>query len=212
MAAPNAPVALSPAEESGAAAKAKPPCELVAFAASAGGLAAISEILSRLPADFPVPLVVVQHRGTAHPEMLSNILARMTPALRVKTAEHGERLDAGTVYVSPPDSHLTILPDKTVHLHDGTRIKFVRSSANPLLESAAQSLDGRVVAVVLTGGGSDATDGVQAVKQRGGVVIAQDPAHAQVSGMPASAIASGAVDYVLRLEDIAPKLVQLAAR
>jgi two-component system chemotaxis response regulator CheB len=192
-------------------AKRAPGCELVAFAASAGGLAAISEILSGLPADFPVALVVVQHRGTSHPEMLAHILARTTPALRVKTAEHGERLDPGTVYVSPPDSHLTILPDKTVHLHDGTRIKFVRSSANPLLESAAQSLEGRVVAVVLTGGGSDATDGVQAVKQRGGVVIAQDPTDAQVSGMPASAIASGAVDYVLRLEDIAPKLVQLAA-
>jgi two-component system chemotaxis response regulator CheB len=94
---------------------------------------------------------------------------------------------------------------------DGQRIKFLRSSANPLFESAAQVLGDRVIAVVLTGGGSDGTDGVQAVKSMGGIIIAQDPEQAQHPDMPLSAIRTGVVDYVLSVHDIAPTLVRLAS-
>jgi two-component system chemotaxis response regulator CheB len=135
----------------------------------------------------------------------------MAPGLNIKSAERGERLAAGKVYIAPPDFHLVIAPDHTLEFVDGRRIKFLRSSANPLLESAAQVLGNRVIAVVLTGGGSDATDGVQAVKSMGGVVIAQDPVQAQHPGMPLSAIQTGAVDYILPLDAIAPLLVRLAS-
>lgn len=183
--------------------------ELVALAASAGGIPALGEILSALPSSFDVPIVIIQHRSVARPEIFPRILSRMAPGLRIKSAEPGERLTSGIVYVAPPDFHLVVAPGRTLEFVDGRRIKFLRSSANPLLESAAHVLDGRVIAVVLTGGGSDATDGVQTVKTMSGIVIAQDPQQAQHPSMPLSAIHSGAVDYVLPLSAIAPMLVSL---
>jgi len=186
-----------------------PKCELVTIAASAGGLTAVREILTGLPPNFPVPIAIVQHRSTTSPQALPRILTRLTPHLRIKQAEEGDVLEAGVVYLAPPDLHLMVQPDRTLHLHDGQRIKFLLSSADPLFESAAHSLHGRVVAVVLTGSGTDATDGVQVVRQMGGVVIAQDPKSADHAAMPTSAIESGAVNYVLPLGEIAAKLIAL---
>jgi two-component system, chemotaxis family, protein-glutamate methylesterase/glutaminase len=184
--------------------------ELVAIAASAGGFTALGEILAALPPYFDVPVVVIQHRSAKSPGLFPIILSRMAPRLHIKQAEPGEHLADGIVYVAPPDFHLVLAPDRTLQFMDGRRIKFVRSSANPLFESAAQVLSGRVIAVVLTGGGSDATDGVQAVKSMGGVVIVQDPQQAQHPSMPLSAIQTGAVDYILPVRDIGPTLVRLA--
>jgi two-component system chemotaxis response regulator CheB len=186
------------------------PCELIAIAASAGGLAALREVLGGLPAQFDVPIVVVQHRSTSNPDRLPAILSRAVPWFRVKQAEDGDVISPKTVYVAPPDFHLVVRHDHTIGLEGGRRIKFLRSSANPLLESAASALEGRLIAVVLTGGGSDATDGVQTVKSKGGIVIAQNPRHAEHPSMPMAAIQTGAVDYVLELDDIAPMLLQLA--
>lgn len=92
---------------------------------------------------------------------------------------------------------------------DGHKIKYVHSSANPLFESAAYSLDGRVVAVILTGSGTDGTNGVQTVKGMGGVVLVQDPATTAYSTMPLSAIGTGAVDRVLPLSRIPAELMKL---
>jgi two-component system chemotaxis response regulator CheB len=113
------------------------------------------------------------------------------------------------VYVARGDGHLTVAADRTFRYHDGTRIRFVRSSANPLFESAARIFDGHVVAVVLSGSGSDATDGVQGVKAHGGLVIAQDAATSEHWDMPRSAIRSGAVDYVLPLDAIGTALADI---
>jgi two-component system chemotaxis response regulator CheB len=96
--------------------------------------------------------------------------------------------------------------DRRFFYTDGTRIRFVRSSANPLLESAADAFDGRLIAVVLSGTGSDGTDGVQHVKARGGRVIAQNVETAEHWGMPGAAVRSGAVDYVLPVDAIAAAL------
>jgi len=177
---------------------------VVTIAASAGGIQALRTILSTLPRDFPAIVVIVQHRAAQPVSILTDILRRT--GRRVLDAVDGDALEAGTVYIARADSHLTIAPIKTFHYHDGTRIRHVRSSANPLFTSAAKVFDGHVIAVVLTGGGSDATDGVQGVKAHGGLVIAQDPATSEHFHMPKSAIASGAVDYVLPLEAIAPLL------
>jgi two-component system chemotaxis response regulator CheB len=92
---------------------------------------------------------------------------------------------------------------------DGTRLWFVRSSANPLFHTAARTFDGRFIAVVLSGSGSDATDGVQTVKANGGTVIVQDPASSEYAGMPEAAIRTGAVDYALPVVSIGPALVAL---
>jgi two-component system, chemotaxis family, protein-glutamate methylesterase/glutaminase len=184
--------------------------ELIAVAASAGGLAAVSELLRALPASLDLPVVIVQHRAaTSPPQVLPHILSRAAQGRRVKQAEDGEPLEPNTVYVAPANFHLLLDERRTLHLSDGRRIKYLRSSANPLLESAARALDGRVIAVVLTGSGTDATDGVQEVRSRGGTVIAQDPTQAEHPSMPTAAIQSGAVDYILPLQEIGPMLVQL---
>lgn len=183
-------------------------CDLVVIAASAGGIQALQEILSGLPASFPAPIAIVQHRSRHHPDLLARVLGWHTP-LRVKLVEESETLRPGTVYVAPPDLHLTVRADRSLALADGSRIRHVLSSANPLFTSAAEVFGGRLVAVILSGLGRDATDGVQGVKAAGGTVIAQNKATSQHFGMPQSAIATGCVDLILPLEDIAPALVRL---
>ena len=202
----------TPAVDRSAGAKsAQPPAParvLVAVAASAGGIEAISSILEALPADLPAAVAIVQHRTAALPNLLAHVLGRAT-RLRVKFAEEGEPLLESTVYVAPPDMHMTVLADGSVRLIEGARVCNVRPAANPLLESAPDAFGRNVVAVVLTGANLDATDGVQRVAEAGGRVIAQDPASAAHPTMPRSAIATGAVHDVLPLGAIGPRIVEL---
>lgn len=184
--------------------------DLIVIAASAGGLAALTRILKGLPPTLQVPIVIVQHRSATTRSILPAILARSS-ALPVKAAEQGEAVRPGYVYVAPADRHLVVRPGRTLMYTDGTRIKHLLSSANPLFESAARVLKNRVIAIVLTGSGTDATDGVQSVKEMGGIVIVQDPREAQFRGMPEAAIQSGAVDYIVSVEEIAPLLVRLTS-
>jgi two-component system chemotaxis response regulator CheB len=186
----------------------QPPYHLVVMAASYGGITALREILGNLPADFPAPIAIVQHRSTEPPNMLAKVLGRNTP-LTVKTAEEGEVMRPGTVYLAPPELHLQVQTGGVCHLFDGRRIHHLRSSANPLFDSAADVFGGRLIAVVLTGSAHDGTDGVQSVKARGGMVIAQDEASSAAFGMPGSAIATGCVDQILPLEEIGPTLCRL---
>jgi two-component system chemotaxis response regulator CheB len=183
--------------------------ELVVLAASAGGIQAIRTILAALPANFPLPIAVVQHRSAAAPSILATILGRAT-SLRVKNAEEGDALERATVYLAPPDAHLSIGADHRLHVGDGRRINFLRSSADPLIHSAAHALHGRVIAVVLTGSGRNGADALRDVKALGGIVLAQDQATSAHWGMPRAAIATGAVSYVLPLGDIAPMLTKLS--
>jgi len=183
--------------------------DLVLIAASGDGLNAISQVLSALPRDFPLPIAVVLHRTSTTRVSLEDILApRCT--LEVKAAVEGETLRAGTVYLAPASHHLVVRPDRTLHLMDGYKIRHLLSSANPLFESAAYALSGRVIAVVLTGSGLDGTDGVQTVKGMGGRVIVQDPVTASFASMPLAAINTGAVDAVLPLSEIAAELMTLS--
>lgn len=181
----------------------------VVLAASAGGVTALKKLLSQLPPDFPLPIAVVQHRSGRPPNILAKVLGLRAP-LKVKQAEDREVLQPGTVYLAPPDLHMTVEADRSIRLTNGHKVRHVLSSANPLFESAAEALEGRVIAVVLTGFDRDGTDGVQAVKQHGGIVIAQDEATSQVFGMPHSAILTGVVDHVLPLDQIAGELARLA--
>lgn len=184
------------------------PYDLIAIVSSTGGVHALEEILAALPADFPVPIALVQHRSTHSPNLLARVLSRHTP-LTVKLAEEGEALLPGTVYVADPALHLVLHDNATLGMRDGRRIRHVLSSGNPLFESAATALGSRVIAVVLTGYGRDGTDGVQAVKRAGGIVLAQDEASSKAFSMPLSAIETGCVDKVLPVGSIGPELVRL---
>jgi two-component system chemotaxis response regulator CheB len=203
--------ALSPNE----AGKAPPdpaarPAHVVALAASAGGLAALSHVLSALPPDFPAPVLIVQHLDPHHRSWLAEILGRRA-ALAVCQAEDGMLPAAGTVYVAPPNRHLLVRGDGTLDLSDSVRVQHVRPSADLLFASLAEVWGGGAIAVVLTGTGKDGAEGVRAVKSRGGTVIVQDEASAEFFGMPGAAIRTGVADRVLPLDDIAPALVELAA-
>ncbi len=182
--------------------------DIVLLAASAGGLAAISAVLAALPGDFPVPVVIVQHLDPRHGSLMAEILRRRTP-LEVHEAMEGTKVAAATVYIAPPDEHLLVHPDGRLSLSHADPVHFVRPSADLLFESGAESYPGRAIGVVLSGTGSDSNMGVQALERTGGTVIAQDPASAEFAGMPQAAIATGAVNLVLNLDDIGPALIDL---
>jgi two-component system chemotaxis response regulator CheB len=182
----------------------------VVVAASQGGISALQTVLGRLPADLPTAVAIVQHRTSALPNRLAEVLGRATD-WRVKLAEEGETPLCGTVYLASPTRHLAIARDGTFQLVDGRRIHHLTSSANPLFQSAARSFGANVVAVVLTGRDSDATEGVQAVAAAGVMVLVEDPESAFVPGMPDSALRTGAVDRVLTLPEIADAIVELTS-
>lgn len=178
------------------------------MAASLGGLPVFAQILSALPADFPVPILLVMHLGK-RPSLLAECLSRSTPLL-VSQAQEGEEMTAGHVYTAPPGLHLLVRPDRTLALSDSELVCFVRPSADRLFESAALAFPGCAVAVILTGMGRDGSDGARAIRQSGGTVIAQSIADCQAPSMPANAIGTGCVDMVLPLDQIAPMLRLLA--
>ena len=181
---------------------------IVAMTASAGGVQALSQVLSSLTADFPVPVVVVQHLDPNHHSLLPEILERRC-TIRIRQAREGDVLELSTAYIAPPDQHLLVNGDGTLSLSHSDLVHFVRPSADLLFESVAASHEERTIAVVLTGTGSDGTMGVQAINTMGGTVIVQDPETADFAGMPRAAVNTGAVDEILPLEEIASRLVEL---
>ena len=181
---------------------------VVAVASSAGGVTALSKMLSGLPASLPVPVLVVQHLDPRHDTVLAEILARRT-RLTVKLAEHGELARPGVVHLAPPNRHLLVEGDGRLALTDSKLVHFVRPSADLLFESVAGAYGARAVGCVLTGTGVDGAMGVRAIKDRNGTVVIEDPETAEFKGMPSAALATGAVDFVLPLEEIADVLASL---
>ncbi|MFI8996407.1 chemotaxis protein CheB [Streptomyces sp. NPDC053542] len=175
---------------------------IVAVASSAGGIHGLSVLLEELGTGLPVPLLVVQHLDPRHATVIAEVLARRT-TLRVKLADDGEQALPGVVHIAPPNRHLLVGPDGILTLSTSRLVHFVRPSADLLFESVAGAYGPRAIACVLTGSGSDGAMGVDAVKSRGGTVIAEDPRTAEFRGMPEAAVKTGAVDFVLPLEEIA---------
>jgi two-component system chemotaxis response regulator CheB len=182
--------------------------EIVALAASAGGLKALTDVLAALPADFPAALVVVQHLDPRHRSLMAEILGKRT-ALRVQEAREGAVLERGLVFTAPPNRHLLVNSDGTLSLTQSELVHFVRPSADLLFESAAASYKERAIAVVLSGSGRDGSMGVRAIKKMGGTVIVQDEKTSEFFGMPDAAQQTGLVDFVLPLHEIAPALLTL---
>jgi two-component system, chemotaxis family, protein-glutamate methylesterase/glutaminase len=182
--------------------------KIIALAASAGGLKALTEVLAALPAELPVSVVVVQHLDRRHRSLMAEILDRRT-LINVKEAANGEHLHAGTAYIAPPDHHLLINRGGWVSLTQTELVHFVRPSADLLFESVAASFRERAIAVILSGTGTDGAMGVKAIKKMGGTVIVQKPGTSEFRGMPDAALQTGQADFVLELDEIAPALVTL---
>lgn len=180
---------------------------VVVIGASAGGVEAISRLVSRLPRDLAAPVLVVLHVGATSQSSLPQILTRAGP-LRAVHAADGEALHRGRVYVAPPDRHL-LVEDGHVRVVRGPRENLVRPAIDPLFRSAAVSYGSGVVAVVLSGTRDDGSVGANAVSRRGGVVIVQDPAEAGFPEMPLNAIARDHPDFVLPIDRIARTVTEL---
>jgi two-component system, chemotaxis family, protein-glutamate methylesterase/glutaminase len=181
---------------------------VIALAASAGGLEALSQVLEGLPPTIHAAILIVQHLDPHRPSHLASILARRS-GLPVKQAAEHDHLVQGCAYVAPPDAHLMVSSDGELSLSNTPPVHHVRPSADQLFESMAQSFGPRAIAVVLTGMGTDGASGAQAIKQQGGVVIVQDEATSAFFGMPGAAIAAGEVDRILPLRDIPAALAKL---
>jgi two-component system chemotaxis response regulator CheB len=180
--------------------------DVVAMAASAGGLRAIDAILSALPENFPAAILVVQHLAPGHPSYMAQILARHTP-LHVKQAENNDEISCGTVYIAPPNRHLLVSSNRRVELSDAEMVHFVRPSADLLFDSVAATFKEHAIGVVLSGSGGDGSIGVKAIKRMHGTVLVQNTA--EFNGMPRAAIDSGSADQVLELPDIPGVLMNL---
>jgi len=184
--------------------------EVVALAASLGGLEVFTQILSALPADFPAPILLMQHLSKP-PSMLAHILSGVT-RLAVAEAREGDRLTSGHVYVASPGRHLEVRSDRTLSLSEGAPVWFARPSADRLFESVAAVFRERAVAVILTGRGHDGVEGLRAIHQAGGMTIAQSTKSCRASDMPAQAIDARCVEMILLPDQIGPMLEILVAQ
>ncbi len=183
--------------------------DVVAIGTSLGGLKALRFLLSALPHDFPLPIVIVQHLSPDFPSCLHEMLDRRS-RLFVRQAQEGQPLHAGSVYTAPPGRHLIITPQRTLSLMDGPRINFSLPALDPLFHSVAAAYQERSIGIVLTGANSDGVDGIRAIRRCGGTTIAQDKETSEAFRMPGAAINTGCINFVLPLERIAPALIALA--
>ena len=156
---------------------------IIVIGAAAGGGQALMQLTAALPADFPLPVLVVLHVGP-HPSLLPALLSRTCP-LPVSHAVHGEAIESGHIYVAPPDHHLLVEDGRTV-LTRGPKEHHTRPAVDPLFRSAALAYGRGAIGVVLTGQFDDGTSGLQAIKRAGGTTVVQDPDEAFVSSMPRS--------------------------
>lgn len=184
------------------------PFMIVGIGASAGGLEAFSELLEHLPPDTGMAFVLVQHLAPDHKSVLADILARAT-SMPVVEAADGMEVAPDTVYVMPAGQDLTI--EQGVLRLSARPASGHHLPVDAFFASLALDRGDRAIAVVLSGTASDGSEGVRAVKARGGATIAQDPLTAKYQGMPQSAIATGAVDMVLAAPLIAARLAVLGS-
>ena len=173
---------------------------VVGLGASAGGLDAFRRLLSALPSGTGMAFILIQHLDPTHASMMVDLLAGHT-AMQVQQASDGMRLEREHVYLIPPGAYLAI-QDGALHLSEPRERHGARLPFDFLLRSLAEEFGERAICVILSGTGGDGSLGLKAIKEHGGVVIAQDPADAEYDGMPRSAIATGAVDLVLPVAKI----------
>ena len=185
--------------------------EVIVLGASTGGPGALARVVAALPADLPVPMLIVQHMPPLFTRLLAERLQAVT-SLTVREAVSGASVQAGEVWIAPGDFHLAVCRDATgVRLltHQGPAENACRPAVDLLFRSAAEVYGAGVLAVVLTGMGQDGLDGIRDLHQAGGRVIAQDEATSVVYGMPAVVVAANLAHEVLPLGQIPRRLLAL---
>ena len=174
--------------------------DIIVIGASAGGVQALSKLVTDLPADLPAAVFAVLHVAADVPSLLPQILSRES-RLPAAHAKNGEEIVNGRIYVAPPDLHL-LIENKQIKLVHGPKENLHRPSIDALFRSAARWAGPRVIGVILTGARSDGTVGMRAIKLRGGITIVQDPLEAPFPSMPMSVVQNMQVDYKMPLSEI----------
>src|SRR5512133_3811700 len=184
---------------------------IVGIGASAGGLAAFEAFFSGMPAktDPDMAFVLVQHLAPDHKSILTELIRRYT-RMQVFEVEDGMVVQPNCAYIIPPNRDMAFL-NGTLQLMEPSAPRGQRLPIDFFFRSLAQDQGERAIGIVLSGTGSDGTQGVRAIKGEGGMVMAQDPASTEYDGMPASAIATGIVDYVLPVAEMPAQLITYVA-
>jgi two-component system chemotaxis response regulator CheB len=182
--------------------------DVIVVGASAGGVRAVIDVLSRLPPDLPAFIGVVIHRGADSKASWSDVLGMKTK-LRVVEPTDGDSLTRGVVYIAPADCHMTFELER-IALDGGAKEHRTRPAVDPLFTSAACAYGPRVLGVVLTGGGHDGMQGLLNITTVGGLSLVQKPSEAEHASMPEYAIAHDHVRAALAVDEIGDALVLLA--
>ena len=188
--------------------------DLLAIGSSTGGPDALTEVLPQLPASLPVPVVITQHMPPVFTRLFAQRLDAKCP-LSVKEAEDGDLVAPGRVLVAPGDRHLVLERRGTAvvaRLSDAPAENFCRPAVDVMFRSAAKTHGERVLAVVLTGMGSDGARGAEVLRAAGGEVLVQDQATSVVWGMPGAVVAAGQAHRAVPLRDIARDVLQVLGR
>lgn len=183
--------------------------DIVVIGTSAGGVEALTKIVSEFRPGFPAAVFVVCHTTADSPALLADILAHHT-RLPVRFASDGGRVETGVVQIAPPDVHLLLEPDRVV-LSRGPKHNRTRPAIDPLFRSAARAYGPSVVGVVLTGLLDDGSAGLAEVKRHGGLAVVQSPSDAQFPTMPRNALSATEVDYCVPLSEMAALITRLCA-
>jgi len=184
---------------------------IILIGGSSGGLDALTRLVAALPDNFAAPLVVVLHTVDDTPRSLDAMIRAHT-VLPVAYAKEGDRPHPGAIYIAPHRHHLVIRESGLLGLDDGPKVRHFRPAVDRLFTTAAEVLGNRVVGVVLSGGDGDGTDGLIAIKARGGISVVQSPSDSAVPSMPSKALIYDSPDYVSLVEDLGALIAMLAAR
>ena len=182
--------------------------EIVVVGSSTGGLLALQVLLSGLPAEFSLPVVIVQHRAKDIETGLCEFLARSS-GLPITEPEDKEPLIPGHAYLAPQDYHLMV-ENGSVALSTDSPVTFARPSIDVLFESAADEYKERAIGVILTGAGRDGARGLAAIKAQGGLTVVEDPLTAACREMPDAAIKLTRVDWILPLQEMGASLYRVS--
>ncbi len=184
---------------------------IVGIGASAGALDTLRSFFSKIPADLPAAFVVIQHLSPNHKSMMGELLSKHT-SLNVSTAKHGEMVKSGCVYLIPRKKILNIFDNRFFLEDKNPKPSMNEMPINIFFRSLADNSFDRAIGIILSGTGSDGSQGVKAIQNNGGLIIVQSPKEANFDGMPKNAIATGAANFVLPVDKIAAKVSEIIYR
>lgn len=184
--------------------------KVVVIGCSAGGFTLVFDIISKLPKNFPIPVIVVIHRSRKHKSSIEEILNNKSKVM-VKVAGDKDQLKRGNVYFAPSDYHLLLEPDESITLDCSEPVLFSRPSIDVTFESVADVFNDQMIAILLSGANSDGANGICYIHRKNGFIVVQDPESAEVRTMPEAAIAKCSADLILSNAEIFSFMENLAS-